>query len=72
VFADEQQRDEMAQGWRFQLSLFGNLVANDLHAGASTAVDGWLRRGPSPTPSSAKRCSIATPPTTCDSAIVSA
>ena len=42
VFADEQQRDEMAQGWRFQLSLFGNLVANDIHAGASTAVDGWF------------------------------
>ena len=42
VFADEKQRDEMAQGWRFQLSLFGNLVANDLHAGASTAVDGWF------------------------------
>ena len=41
-FADEKVRDEMVQGWRFQLSLFGNLVANDLHAGASTAVDGWF------------------------------
>ena len=42
VFADENARDEMVQGWRFQLSLFGNLVANDLHAGASRAVDGWF------------------------------
>jgi uncharacterized protein YndB with AHSA1/START domain len=42
VFADEKVRDEMVQGWRFQLSLFGNLVANDLHAGVSSAVDGWF------------------------------
>jgi uncharacterized protein YndB with AHSA1/START domain len=42
VFADENVRNEMAQGWRFQLSLFGNLVANDLHAGASAVVDGWF------------------------------
>jgi uncharacterized protein YndB with AHSA1/START domain len=42
VFADEKVRDEMVQGWRFQLSLFGNLVANDLHTGASGAVDGWF------------------------------
>jgi uncharacterized protein YndB with AHSA1/START domain len=42
VFADENVRDEMVQGWRFQLSLFGNLVANDLHAGASGAIDGWF------------------------------
>jgi uncharacterized protein YndB with AHSA1/START domain len=42
VFTDEKVRDEMAQGWRFQLSLFGNLVANDLHAGASSTVDGWF------------------------------
>ena len=40
VFADEKLRDEMVQGWRFQLSLFSNLVANDLHTGASSAVDG--------------------------------
>jgi uncharacterized protein YndB with AHSA1/START domain len=42
AFADEKARDEMVQGWRFQLSLFANLVSNDLHAGASTAVDGWF------------------------------
>lgn len=42
VFPDEDVRNEMAQGWRFQLSLFGNLVANELHSDASTAVDGWF------------------------------
>ena len=41
VFTDENARNEMAQGWRFQLSLFGNLVTNDLHAGATT--DSWPR-----------------------------
>jgi uncharacterized protein YndB with AHSA1/START domain len=41
-FADETLRDEMVQGWRFQLSLFSNLVANDLHANAAAAVDGWF------------------------------
>jgi uncharacterized protein YndB with AHSA1/START domain len=42
VFSDEGARNDMAQGWRFQLSLFGNLVSNDLHAGASTTVDDWF------------------------------
>src|SRR6185503_9482469 len=42
AFADETARDEMAQGWRFQLSLFGNLVTNDLHSGAGPTVDGWF------------------------------
>jgi len=41
-FADEKVRDDFVQGWRFQFSLFANLVSNDLHAGASTAVDGWF------------------------------
>jgi uncharacterized protein YndB with AHSA1/START domain len=42
AFADESSRDEMRQGWRFQLSLFANLVTNHLHAGAGAAVDGWF------------------------------
>jgi uncharacterized protein YndB with AHSA1/START domain len=44
AFAEEhaQVRDEMVQGWRFQLSLFANLVANDLHATAAAAVDSWF------------------------------
>ena len=35
-------RDEHVQGWRYQLSLFGNVVANDVNAGVSTSVDRWL------------------------------
>ena len=41
-FADEPARDAHVQGWRFQLSLFGNAVANELHAGAAELVDAWF------------------------------
>src|SRR5438093_12291856 len=30
------------QGWRYQLSLFANLVANEVHAGAADVVDAWF------------------------------
>jgi uncharacterized protein YndB with AHSA1/START domain len=42
-FADEKVRDEHVQGWRYQLSVFGNVVADRLHAGAATVVDDWFR-----------------------------
>jgi uncharacterized protein YndB with AHSA1/START domain len=35
-------RDEHIQGWRFQLSLFGNVVTNDLHKDAASRVDQWF------------------------------
>src|SRR5262245_9386011 len=38
-FAEAVVRDQHVQGWRYQLSLFGNIVANDLHANAAAAVD---------------------------------
>jgi uncharacterized protein YndB with AHSA1/START domain len=41
-FADAAVRDEHVQGWRFQLSLFGNAVANEVHAGAASVVDAWF------------------------------
>lgn len=41
-FADERVRDEHVQGWRFQLSLFANAVANRLHGRAAEAVDRWF------------------------------
>jgi hypothetical protein len=41
-FADAAVRDEHVQGWRYQLSVFGNVVANAVHAGASAAVDAWF------------------------------
>jgi uncharacterized protein YndB with AHSA1/START domain len=42
AFADAASRDPHIQGWRFQLSLFGNVVANELHAGAADLVDAWF------------------------------
>jgi uncharacterized protein YndB with AHSA1/START domain len=41
-FADGDSRDEHVQGWRFQLSLFANAVANAAAAGATALVDGWF------------------------------
>ena len=41
-FAETTVRDEHVQGWRFQLALFGNLVANEVHAEAAAKVDGWF------------------------------
>ena len=41
-FAEMPVRDEHVQGWRFQLALFGNLVANEVHAEAAVKVDGWF------------------------------
>ncbi|HEY4360409.1 MAG TPA: SRPBCC domain-containing protein [Bryobacteraceae bacterium] len=40
-FAEESVRDLYVQGWRFQLSLFGNVVANEVQAGAAGVVDAW-------------------------------
>lgn len=41
-FAEAAPRDEHVQGWRFQLSLFSNVVANEVYANAATAVDAWF------------------------------
>ncbi|MDR3700383.1 MAG: SRPBCC domain-containing protein [Candidatus Sulfopaludibacter sp.] len=40
-FAEPGPRDLHVQGWRFQLSLFANAVANEVYAGAETTVDQW-------------------------------
>jgi uncharacterized protein YndB with AHSA1/START domain len=40
-FADEAVCAMHMQGWRFQLSLFGNAVADEVHANATAVVDGW-------------------------------
>ena len=42
-FAETGIRDEHVQGWRYQLSLFGNLVANEVFADAEATVDGWFQ-----------------------------
>jgi uncharacterized protein YndB with AHSA1/START domain len=41
-FAEAGPRDEHVQGWRFQLSLFSNLVANEVYADAASTVDAWF------------------------------
>lgn len=41
-FADAAARDAHVQGWRYQLSVFGNVVADRLHANADQAVDDWF------------------------------
>lgn len=40
-FAEEAACDAHVQGWRFQLSVFANAVANEVYAGADSAVDAW-------------------------------
>ncbi|HEV8415931.1 MAG TPA: SRPBCC domain-containing protein [Bryobacteraceae bacterium] len=41
-FAETAPRDEHIQGWRFQLSLFSNVVANEAFANAASVVDQWF------------------------------
>jgi uncharacterized protein YndB with AHSA1/START domain len=41
-FADASVRDQHVQGWRFQLSLFTNAVADEVNAGAEAKVDAWF------------------------------
>lgn len=41
-FAEAGVRDQHVQGWRYQLSLFGNVVADEVHAGAAAVVDAWF------------------------------
>ena len=41
-FTDAEARDQHVQGWRFQLSLFANAVANKLNANAAETVDRWF------------------------------
>ena len=41
-FPSSEGRDEHQQGWRYQLAVFGNIVANHAHQNAAATVDGWL------------------------------
>jgi len=42
AFAEPDVRDAHSQGWRFQLSLFANLVADEVNAGAPGLADAWF------------------------------
>lgn len=41
-FPDAAVRDEHIQGWRFQLSVFGNVVADEVHSNPDGMVDAWF------------------------------
>ena len=41
-FGEAAPRDEHIQGWRFQLSLFSNVVANEAYADAAGIADRWF------------------------------
>ena len=41
-FHDAAVRDQFVQGWRYQLALFANVVADELNAGAAAMVDAWF------------------------------
>ena len=42
AFADASMRDQHVQGWRYQLSVFGNVTANEACGGAAETVDAWF------------------------------
>jgi len=41
-FTDTAARDEHVQGWRYQLSVFANVVADELYAGVQQVIDAWF------------------------------
>ena len=42
TFADMAVRDHHVQGWRYQLSVFANVVADEIHRDAAAMVDAWF------------------------------
>jgi uncharacterized protein YndB with AHSA1/START domain len=42
AFTEADVRDQHFQGWRFQLSLFANLVADEVNGGAADLADAWF------------------------------
>ena len=42
AFAEAAPRDEHVQGWRYQLSVFANVVADEIHRNAQQAIDAWF------------------------------
>jgi uncharacterized protein YndB with AHSA1/START domain len=42
AFDEPAARDAHVQGWRYQLAVLGNVVANEVHAGVAATVDAWF------------------------------
>lgn len=53
--ADEAARDEHVQGWRFQLSLFANIVADEVTANSARYIDMWFDAWAEPDPIARKK-----------------
>ena len=53
--AEEITRDLHVQGWRYQLSLFANVVADAVNAGAASVVDAWFDAWADPDAASRER-----------------
>jgi uncharacterized protein YndB with AHSA1/START domain len=62
-FAEPTVRDDHEQGWRYQLSVFANVVADALHGRASEVVDAWFAAWAEPDAGARERqlASIASP-----------
>jgi uncharacterized protein YndB with AHSA1/START domain len=41
-FPEAEVRDDHVQGWRYQLSLFANIVSDEVFADAAAVVDAWF------------------------------
>jgi uncharacterized protein YndB with AHSA1/START domain len=41
-FAEAEVRDQHVQGWRYQLSVFANVIADEVFADATPLVDAWF------------------------------
>jgi uncharacterized protein YndB with AHSA1/START domain len=52
---NEPVREDHIQGWRYQLSLFSNVVADSVNAGASGVVDAWYDAWADPDAASRQR-----------------
>jgi len=50
ALADREVRDQHVQGWRYQLSLFSNVVANELLGDPAASVDAWFTAWSEPDP----------------------
>jgi uncharacterized protein YndB with AHSA1/START domain len=54
-FADAVARDAHVDGWRYQLSLFGNAVSDEVNAAAAEVADAWFQVWAEPDPKARHR-----------------
>jgi uncharacterized protein YndB with AHSA1/START domain len=63
ALGDAAVRDEHVQGWRYQLSVFANVVADEMHAKVPALVDAWFDawNDPDATSRASRLAAIASP-----------